>query len=225
VRWGNVLRRRPFSEQWGTERGTPIDRVFIEAFLAEHRRDVRGRVLEVKEVRYATTFGTGVTSSHVVDIDPKNAAASIVADLAVPSSLPAQRFDCAIITQTLQFVSDLDAALRNIYDALAPGGVALITMPAVSRLEVTLASEERWRVLPRGLEALIARSCPGSTGEVRGYGGLPTCLGFLLSLGAEELDRSDLDHHDEHFPLLVAARIERPSRAVPAEGPLQERAS
>ena len=37
-----------------------MDRYFIEQFLAAHRQDIRGRVLEVKDNEYTTRFGTDV---------------------------------------------------------------------------------------------------------------------------------------------------------------------
>ena len=62
---------------------------------------------------YTNRFGGArVTSSDVLDIDPANTAATIVADLGEPDSLPADRFDCAIFTQTLHLVPDMGAASR-----------------------------------------------------------------------------------------------------------------
>jgi hypothetical protein len=33
VRWGNLRRLRPFSDRYGCDRGTPIERYYIERFL------------------------------------------------------------------------------------------------------------------------------------------------------------------------------------------------
>ena len=44
-----LLGTKPVSDHWGWDRGTPVDRYYIEQFLAEHAADVRGRVLEVKD--------------------------------------------------------------------------------------------------------------------------------------------------------------------------------
>src|SRR4029453_14668409 len=47
--WLGTLRRtRPLSNDFGYDRGTPVDRYYIERFLARHQSDVKGRVLEVK---------------------------------------------------------------------------------------------------------------------------------------------------------------------------------
>ena len=57
----------PVSRTFGFERGKPIDRWYIERFLAAHAGDVRGRVLEVAEPTYTQWYGGGeVTSSDVL---------------------------------------------------------------------------------------------------------------------------------------------------------------
>src|SRR5947207_406343 len=55
-----VLRRVEPLTKWGAERGTPVDRYYIERFLERHRADIRGRVLEVRDSRYTDRFGTSV---------------------------------------------------------------------------------------------------------------------------------------------------------------------
>lgn len=56
------------SDRHGYDRGTPIERYYIERFLSEHAQRIRGSVLEVKDARYTRRFGRG-TRPHVVDID------------------------------------------------------------------------------------------------------------------------------------------------------------
>jgi hypothetical protein len=47
-RWGNLRRTAPFSATFGFDRGTPIDRYYLERFLNSHRALITGRVLEVQ---------------------------------------------------------------------------------------------------------------------------------------------------------------------------------
>ena len=76
--------------------------------------------------------GENVVCSEVLDIDPINPAATIVGDLGVVGSLPEGAFDCIVLTQTLQYIYDLRTAMENLYQALAPGGALLITVPGIS---------------------------------------------------------------------------------------------
>ncbi|MBI3490875.1 MAG: glycosyltransferase, partial [Acidobacteria bacterium] len=82
VDWGDLRRVRPLSQYWGRDRGTPIDRYYVERFLGGHRADIRGRVLEVRHSEYTNQFGgDAVVARDVVDIDPASPAATITADL------------------------------------------------------------------------------------------------------------------------------------------------
>ena len=213
VRWGSLRRTTPFNRSWGYERGTPIDRVYIEEFLARHAADVRGACLEVMNADYTNRFGgTRVTSSDVLDINPANMAATIVADLGEPDSLPAERFDCAIFTQTLHLVPDMRTALANIWRALSPGGVLLLTVPAVGRHEARKGfHHDRWRITNSGLEWLLT-GLSDARQEVTSYGNVLSCAAFLYGVAAEELRPEELQALDREFPLVVAARVRKDVR-------------
>src|SRR5919108_924888 len=114
VDWGTLRRTSPYSDHYGYDRGQPVDRYYIERFLEDRRRAIRGEVLEVGDAEYTRRFGSDrVTRSDVVDIDPARRQATLIADLCAPASLPASRFDCVILTQTLQLLADQTTALHN----------------------------------------------------------------------------------------------------------------
>jgi hypothetical protein len=115
----------PIGKNWGWDRGTPVDRFYIESFLERHRRDISGRVLEIKDASYTRRFGRGVTTSDVLDVNRENSGATIYADLAAADEVPSDAFDCIILTQTLQFIFDIPAALTHLHRVLASEGVVL----------------------------------------------------------------------------------------------------
>jgi SAM-dependent methyltransferase len=210
ARWGNLRRFEPFSDHYGFERGTPVDRFYIERFLADHAGDIRGKVLEVGQAHYARAFpGSSPGEVDIVDNDGRNSNATIIADLSERNSLPSARFDCFILTQTLQLVADLEEALENAWQCLAGGGVLLISMPAITRADAEYASTDRWRLTPSGLETLLARTCSGARREVVGYGNLTSAVAFLMGLAAEELEDSELTASDPYFAVSVCARVEK----------------
>jgi SAM-dependent methyltransferase len=213
VRWGSLRRRDPIGSDWGSKRGKPVDRYFIEDFLLSHRSAITGHVLEVKEDLYATRFGHNVSAVDIVDIDPNNRKVTVLADLGVPHALPVERFDCIIVTQTLQFVGDLDQAFRSLYSALTPSGSLLLTVPSISRLERTLADVERWRFLPLGLEAMLRGCCPEADISVKGRGNQTAAIAFLSGLATRDLRSDELEHDDPLCPLIVAAAVRRPEVA------------
>jgi SAM-dependent methyltransferase len=209
-RWGNLRRRDPFSAYYGFDRGTPVDRFYIERFLAERARDIRGNVLEVGNARYARAFsGSAAARVEIVDKDAHNPEATILADLSEPSSLPAAGFDCVILTQTLQLVADVDAALHNVWQGLAYGGVLLVSVPGITRSDPADLTADRWRFTASGLETLLARACPIGHREVIGYGNLTSAVAFLLGLAGEELAEPELTKTDPHFPVVVCARAQK----------------
>jgi SAM-dependent methyltransferase len=210
ARLGSLRRTTPVSDDWGRDRGTPVDRYYIEAFLARHAQDIQGRVLEVMDAPYTERFGAGVTRSDVLDIDASNPQATIVADLAVGDGIPAEAFDCVILTQTLQYIFEVRAAVANVSRALKPGGVLLCTVPIVSRFSLRTRTNEFWRFTPAGCAELLAEEFPRESLTIEAPGNVLAGVAFLLGMAAEELSPSQLAESDPRFPLLVLGRAVKP---------------
>lgn len=215
IRWGSFRRREPIGSEWGRGRGKPVDRHYIEAFLVSRRSTITGQVLEVKEDLYTTRFGHEVVSIDILDIDPRNPRVTVLADLGAPHSLPIARFDCIIVTQTLQFVGDIEQAFTSLYGALRPGGSLLVTAPSISRLEPSLADVERWRFLPVGLAAMLHSCCPDAEVTVEGHGNQTVAIAFLLGLATRDMRPAELEDNDPLCPLIVTAAVRRPSASGP----------
>jgi SAM-dependent methyltransferase len=185
----------------------PIDRYYIERFLARHVSGISGTVLEVKDARYTEEFGTGVTRSDVIDIDARNPAATIVADLRSADGVPSDTYDCFVLTQTLQFVYDLEEAVRESHRVLRPGGVLLATVPAVSKVDRHAGVEgDFWRFTAASCRRLFGAVFGDDRVEVCTYGNVLAAIGFLTGLAREELSDAELDVTDELFPVLVGVR-------------------
>ena len=208
VRWGNLRRVEPLSRYFGAERGTPIDRYYIEGFLARHAADVRGRVLEVKDAAYTQRFGGGrVTRSDVLDIDQTNAEATIVADLADGAGIPSNAFDCIILTQVLQLVYDLPAAMRTLHRALRPGGVLLLTVPGISQLHYeALGHTWHWSFTEASVQRLLTAEFSPDAVTVTPYGNVLAAAALLYGVVLEEVRTGELDRRDPDYQVTLAAR-------------------
>jgi SAM-dependent methyltransferase len=205
-RWGNLQRQRPFSSNYGFDRGTPLDRYYIEAFLAEHAADIRGHVLEIREDAYTRRFGgQRVTRSDVLDINPVNRAATMVGDLQDPTALPASRFDAVILTQTLQYVTDAPQVLRHVWASLRPQGVLLMSVPVLTPLD-PVAESDLQRFTPEGFARLTRSTLPEADLEVLGHGNLLAAAALLYGIAHEELSRDAPGPDDPRFPVVVTAR-------------------
>ena len=212
VRWGNLRRVEPLSRHFGAERGTPVDRYYIEGFLARHATDVRGRVLEVKDAAYTRQFGGArVSRSDVLDIDATNADATIVADLADGAAIPSDAFDCIILTQVLQLVFDVPAAVRTLYRALRPGGVLLLTVPGISQLHYeALGHTWHWSFTEASVRRLLTTCFPPDAVSVTPHGNVLAAAALLYGVVLEEVERGELDRRDPDYQVTLAARAVKP---------------
>ena len=207
ARWLNT---RPLSDSWGFERGTPIDRHFIEAFLTRHASDIRGRVLEIKSSAYTERFGRGVTARDVLDIDAANTSATLVADLAITESLPAERFDCFILTQTLQLIYDVRAAIESAHRVLRPGGTLLVTVPCISRIIPRYGLEaDYWRFTAASCRRLFGDVFGGANVNVEPLGNVAAAVAFLRGAAVEEVPARVLEARDPYFPVIITVRAVR----------------
>jgi SAM-dependent methyltransferase len=204
--WLALLRRtKPLSDHYGYDRGTPIDRFYIECFLEEYRPEVRGRVLEVKEGAYTERYGSALERCDVLDIDKTNARATVIADLTAADLIPSDTYDCFILTQTLQFIYDLRSAISHAHRILRPGGVLLATVPAVSRLpRENEGVIDYWRFTIPSCTLLFGEAFEPSRVRVRSYGNVLTASAFLLGLAHEELSRRKVSLNDPYFPVIIA---------------------
>jgi SAM-dependent methyltransferase len=203
------------SDRWGSDRGTPIDRRYIEQFLEMHRRDVRGTVLEVKSSAYTQQFGAGaVTRAEVLDIDAENQLASIVADLSAAEGVEGDQFDCFICTQTLQLIYDVRSALFHAHRLLRPGGVLLVTVPTVSRIVNGYGLQtDYWRFTVASCKALFGDVFGPEQVEVHSFGNVLASITFLAGMAVEEIPARKLDTHDDYFPTLIAVRATKRTKS------------
>jgi SAM-dependent methyltransferase len=201
---GTLRQTKPISAHWGFDRGMPIDRYYIEQFLEEHRGDIRGRVLEIMDTRYSERFGTAVECVDVLDIDPSNPKATIIADLTDALSVPSLRFDCFLLIQTLQYIYPVSAAIAHAHRILKPGGVLLITVPAVSKIYDRYP--DYWRFTAASCSLLLKEQFGGDQVSVHSYGNVLAALAFLTGMATEDLCSQELQANDEVFPIIITAR-------------------
>lgn len=209
---GTIRRTTPLSNTWGFDRGTPVDRYYIEHFLEEHRRDIRGRVLEIRDSAYTDRFGVGVDHRDVLDIRHTNAHATIIADLSAADTVPSDTFDCFILTQTLQLIYDMRAAIAHSHRILRPGGALLVTVPVVSRIVPRYGLQgDYWRFTAASCALLFGAVFGAEQITVHSYGNVLTAIAFLTGMACEELSSRELETHDPYFPLIMAVRaVKRP---------------
>jgi SAM-dependent methyltransferase len=202
---GSLRTTKPISSGWGFDRGRPVDRYYIDSFLEGHRKDIQGRVLEILNSDYTYRFGSRIERADILDIDPANQQATILADLAAADSISGDSFDCFLLTQTLQLIYDVKSAIAHSHRILRPGGVLLVTIPAVSRLAGD-GYTDYWRFTPASCARLFGEIFGPDQVTITAYGNVLSAVAFLEGMACEELSRRELDVIDERYPVLLAIR-------------------
>ena len=212
VRFGSLRRLKPISREWGFDRGRPVDRYYIELFLAAHATDIHGRVLEVEANRYTRMFGGDrVVRSDVLHVAKGQPDVTIVADLTRADVVASETFDCVIVTQTLQFIYDVKAAIGTIHRILKPGGVVLATIPGISK--VSREDMDRWGHFWSFTTCSVRRMFQEFFGpesvSVEAHGNVLSAIAFLHGIADRELDPDELEFHDPDYEVLIGVRARK----------------
>lgn len=198
-------RTEPVSRIFGLDRGTPIDRYYIERFLAGQRHLVRGRVLEVGDSSYSKRFAGDQVERFEVLHAVESDSATIVGDLTDPATLPRDAMDCFICTQTFNFIFEVQKAVQGAHYLLKPGGALLATVAGIS--QISRYDMERWgdywRFTDASLKRLFTSVFKGGV-EVASHGNALAACSFLQGVSVEDLpDQSLLDRQDPDYQLLL----------------------
>jgi SAM-dependent methyltransferase len=216
VSFGCLRRLTPISREFGFDRGLPVDRYYIENFLARQADDILGRVLEIGDNSYTRKFGGDrVTKSDVLHVVEGNPKATIVADLTSADHIPSDSFDCFILTQTLQFIYDVRAALKTLYRILKPGGVVLATFGGISQIANDQWGDYQcWGFTTLSARRLFEEVFPTANVKVETYGNVLAAISFLQGLAVEELCQEELEHCDHNYELIITVRAMKPEVTV-----------
>lgn len=200
---------RPSSDTWGFDRGRPIDRHYIDRFYATHSGDMSGAMLEIQSLVYTGRHGHRATSRDVLDIDPDNEIATVVADLSAADSIESDRFDCFLLPQTLHLIYEMRDAIFHAHRILKPGGMLLATVPALSRVDSGLFTSDYWRLTPASCERLFGERFGPDNVIVSSFGNALSCSAFINGMAVEEFSASELDPVDSYFPLIMTIRARK----------------
>jgi glycosyltransferase involved in cell wall biosynthesis/SAM-dependent methyltransferase len=208
IRFGSFDRTTPISQSFGYDRGKPVDRHYIEQFLATHEAAISGRVLEIGDNNYTVRYGGDrVVISDVLNRYPGNPTSTFIGDLTAGAGLPTGAFDCIILTQTLHLLFDLRSAVATLHRILKPGGVLLVTVPWASPIDRgEWGADWFWSISPNGLQRLLEEAFGPEGPAVRAYGNVKVATAFLYGLAEHELQSSDFEVQDPHCPVIVAGR-------------------
>lgn len=207
VRMGQLRRTTPISANFGYDRGKPVDRHYVEQFLATHSADIAGDVLEIGDSSYTRRYGGNAVSRAFVFNRYPGAGTDFVGDIAGEHDLPEAAFDCIVLTQTLHLVYDMPKAVHTLWRALRPGGVLLVTVPWATPIDRhEWGSTWFWSLTPAALKRLLSDDFGESGVQVASHGNTLVAAAFLYGLAEHELSQAEFDANDPYCPVIVTGR-------------------
>jgi hypothetical protein len=202
----NVAREvNPFSRAFGTDKGTALDRFYIEAFIKRNQYHIIGKVLEVGDSRYTDLYGKGVSKLDVLSISKEQSpAATLIGNLETGEGLPENEYDCFICTQVLQFTYQIVEAAKSCMRVLKPGGALLLSVPGISQISMYeyVRCGEYWRFTDQSIRSLF-----GKGSEVEACGNFYACSMFLAGLPIEMVDAGLLLPNDTPYQMVITAKV------------------
>lgn len=198
----------PISNIYGFDRGKPLDRHYIEKFLNENKKDVRGVCLELLNNEYTKKYGGNkITESVILDIEKENAKATLISDLRNLSGVKDNTFDSIILTQVLQFIDDVPSAISECYRVLKQGGVLLVTLPSLSRIDCASGETgDYWRFTTASAKFLFEKKFKKENILVNSQGNVRTGVYFYAGLVEEDTPKKLFNINDKNFPLIITVK-------------------
>lgn len=209
IDFSDQLRTEPISRKFGFDRGCPIDRYYIDSFLKQNQNLITGSVLEITESTYSKQFGHDIASYEVLHYDDSNKKATIVGDLTKPETLPKERIDCFICTQTLNFIFDVPKAIEGSYKVLKQGGTLLCTVSGISQISRYDMDRwgDYWRFTDLSIRKLMESVFGEGNVEIVTFGNALAATAFLQGLAIDDLpDTSLLDKKDLDYQITIGIK-------------------
>lgn len=197
-------RLAPISSKFGFDRGTPIDRFWIDKFMDENKLYVKRRIMEITDSAYTVKYGEDrVVQSDILDINPKNKKANIHGDLRHLYSIKSNTYDCVILTHVLGLIDDIHSAASECYRILKPGGVLLFTS---SCLGPVLGEQVYWRFTANSIHFLFGKYFKSNQMQIKTFGNAMSGQCFWVGMSQEDMDLKSLEYNDVRFPCIVTMR-------------------
>lgn len=205
VNWQGLRQLKPLEDDFGFNRGTPVDRYYIEKFLQTHAHFIKGDVLEIGENTYTKKFADAGVHSEILNYHADDSGNSVAGDLTNPETLPANSADCFICTQTLNFIFDINKAVEGIRHVLKINGTALVTVAGLC--QVSKYDYDRWgdywRFTDQSVKKVFEKSFGNKNIEVVTYGNVLAATCLLQGITVEDITKAELDHPDLLYQVVI----------------------
>ncbi|KAF5308403.1 hypothetical protein FQR65_LT18160 [Abscondita terminalis] len=101
--------------------------------IDNHKNLIVGTICEIAENTYSKKFSkqNSVKKIEIMHYTNENSVATVIGDI---NMLNENSIDCFILTQTLNFIYDVKAAIEGLHYVLSPNGTALVTVAGICQI-------------------------------------------------------------------------------------------
>ncbi|OGH94715.1 MAG: hypothetical protein A2X43_10450 [Candidatus Margulisbacteria bacterium GWD2_39_127] len=184
-----------------------MDRYYIEKFLSQNRFYIKSEVLEIADSHYSKQFAlNNDVNFNVLHFTDNNKQATIVGDLTDITTLPQERIDCFICTQTYNFIYNVQDAIKGSHYLLKKNGTLLATVAGISPISHYDMSRwgDYWRFTSASVKELFGTVFGYDNVQVCVYGNVLAATALLRGLALEDIpDTTLLDDHDNNYQVIL----------------------
>ncbi len=206
------LTSKPVSKAFGYDRGYSIGRYYIDRFIEKNKKYIKGTVVEIGDRRYSDKFGSKNIESYCFKFQQEEEDKfDIVGDLSTGKGIIPDFADCFIVTQTLDFIFDLDSAIENIIKILKPNGSALITVSGISPISRTdMDDYGHFRCFTDlFLRKSFSKYINNKNIEIETFGNVKTSAAYLYGCPVKMIEKDELLYHDRDYQMVIGAVIKK----------------
>jgi hypothetical protein len=201
------------SNDFGFSRGMPIDRYFIENFLKKNQNDFKGVALEFGEDFYLKKFNKGIISFNVLtsNKDETKNKNMIKGDLSVINNLPKEKYDLIVCTNVLNFIYDINEAIKGLHKMLKKSGVCLVTIAGFST-HVSRYDMDRWGDYWRLSKKTASKAFKKNNfiiDECESFGNVKLAIAQMNGLCVEDIKSDILKENDSDYQMIITLRVKK----------------
>ncbi|MBK1987560.1 class I SAM-dependent methyltransferase [Sphaerospermopsis aphanizomenoides BCCUSP55] len=197
LNWGDLKKTVPICQAFGLTRGKPVDRYYLNKFIAEIYPQITGNILEIGGIPKDKDFyqvNPG-SSYQIMNLEP-GLGIDIVGDAHDVSMIQPESFDSIITFNVLEHCYAPWQVVENIYTWLKPGGKCFAMVPSAVRLHAT--PMDYWRPLPDAFAWMFRNF---SQKKLYVYGNPISVIASYHGIATEELTTEELDAFHPDYPV------------------------
>ena len=165
-------------------------------------------MLEIGDDLYSRKYGSDIVSQEILHFLDDNPRATLTGDLTNLDTLKPGLADCFICTQTLNFIYDVQTAVKGIHYMLRDRGVALVTVAGISQISRYDMDKwgDYWRFTDKSVRQLFSDVFGPENIDINFYGNVLASVAFLEGISADELAADELLFTDQNYQLILTVK-------------------